>query len=56
VEGDLDLQKIPKPIPIPKKRTPRKKVVIMKDEDEESEKAKKNWVDGEILHLVALRE
>jgi hypothetical protein len=30
VEGELHLQEIPKPIPIPKKRTPRKKVIVMK--------------------------
>jgi hypothetical protein len=30
VEGKLDLQEIPKPVPIPKKRTPRKKVIVMK--------------------------
>jgi hypothetical protein len=33
VKGDLDLQKIPKLILIPKKRALRKKVVMMKDED-----------------------
>jgi hypothetical protein len=27
---------------IPNKRTPRKKVVVVKDEDEEGEKARKN--------------
>jgi hypothetical protein len=42
-----------------KKRTTKKKVVIftMKEEDEEGEKAEKvgkNWVDGEVLHLIAL--
>jgi hypothetical protein len=33
VEGDLDLQKISKLIPIRKKRTLRKKAIMMKDED-----------------------
>ncbi len=46
----MDLQEILKPVPIPKKRTPRKKVI-----NEESEKARKNRVDGEVLHLIALR-
>jgi hypothetical protein len=59
MERDLDLQEIPKPIPFPKKRTTKKKVVIiiMKKEDEEgekAEKARKNWADGEVLHLIAL--
>jgi hypothetical protein len=27
----------------------------MKDEDEESEKLEKNWVDGEALHFITLR-
>jgi hypothetical protein len=33
-------------------------IVTMKREDEEGEKvekARKNWVDGEVLHLIALR-
>jgi hypothetical protein len=42
VEGKLNLQKILKPVPILKNRTPRKKVVVMKDEDEESDKTRKN--------------
>jgi hypothetical protein len=52
VEGDLDLQKIPKLAPLPKKMTTKKKVIIvtMKEEDEEGGKAGKNWVDGEVLH------
>jgi hypothetical protein len=29
-----------------------KKVVVVKDKDEEDEKTKNNWVDGEILHLI----
>jgi hypothetical protein len=42
VEGKLNLQKIPKIVPILKKKTPRKKPVVMKNEDEESEKTRKN--------------
>jgi len=26
----------------------------MKEEDEEGEKARKNWANGEVLHLIAL--
>jgi len=26
----------------------------MKKEDEEGEKARKNWANGEVLHLIAL--
>jgi hypothetical protein len=43
MEEDLDLPKILKPIPIRKKRTPKKKVVMKKNEDEKSEKAQKNF-------------
>ncbi len=28
----------------------------MKKEDEEGEKARKNWANGEVLHLIALWE
>ncbi len=55
VERDLDLQEIPKLVPIPKKKAPRKKVVVVKDNDEEGDKVGKNWVDGEVLHPIALR-
>jgi hypothetical protein len=37
VEKDLDLQKIFKLVPIPKKKTPRKKVVVVRDKDEEGD-------------------
>jgi len=42
--------------PLPRKITTKKKViiVIMKEEDEEGEKVGKNWVDGEVLHQIAL--
>ncbi len=34
VEGDLNLQKIPKSIPIPKKKkTPKKRTIVMKDKN-----------------------
>ncbi len=61
VEGDLDLQEIPKLAPLSKKRTTNKKatIVTMEEEDEKGEKvekAGKNWVDGEVLHLIALRK
>ncbi len=39
-------------VPIPKNRAPMKKVVVVKDKDEEGEKTKNNWVGGEILHLI----
>jgi hypothetical protein len=54
VEGDLNLQEILKPVSIPKKKTLMKKVIVVKDENEKGEKAKNNWVDGEVLHLIAL--
>jgi hypothetical protein len=45
VEGDLDLQGIPKLVPIPKKKILRKKVVVVKDKNEEGDKAKKiGWI------------
>ncbi len=55
--GNLDLQEISKPIPLPKKIATKKKttIVTMKEEDEEGEKARKNWADGEVLHLIALQ-
>ncbi len=43
-------------VPIPKKKAPKKKVVVVKDKNEERDKAGKNWVDGEILHPIALRK
>jgi len=49
VEGDLDLQKIPKLISITKNRAPRKKAVVLKDEDEKAQKARKKLMDGEVL-------
>ncbi len=60
VEKDLDLQEILKLAPLPKKRATKKKttIVTMKKEDEEGEKAEKagkNWADGGVLHLIALR-
>jgi hypothetical protein len=42
VEEDLDLQENFKLVPIPNKRAPRKKVVMVKGKDEEGEKARKN--------------
>jgi hypothetical protein len=30
-------------------------VVVVKDEDEEGEKDRKNWVDGKVLHFIAPR-
>ncbi len=52
---DLDLQEIPKPVPTLMKKTPRKKAIVVKDEDEEGEKVGKKWVDVEILQLIALK-
>ncbi len=56
VEEDLDLQKILKPTPLPKKIVVKKKVAIirMKEEGEKVEKAGKNLEDDEILHFIAL--
>jgi hypothetical protein len=36
MERDMNLQKIPKLVPIPKKKVPRKKVIVVKDKDEKS--------------------
>jgi hypothetical protein len=57
VEEDLDLQEIPKLALFPKKRATKKNMAIVttKEEDEEGEKAGKFWVDGEVLHLIALQ-
>jgi len=55
VDLDLDLQEILKLVPIPMKRAPRKKLVVMKDEDEGGDKVGKNWVDVEIVHLIVLK-
>jgi hypothetical protein len=55
VEVDLDLQEILKLVPIPMKKTPKKKAVVVKDEDEEGDKAGKKWVDVETLHFIALK-
>jgi len=35
------------------KKAPRKKAIVVKDEDEEGEKVGKKWVDVEILHFFA---
>jgi hypothetical protein len=42
VEGNLDLQKIPKQISIPNRRALNKKAVVMKDKNEKCEKIIKN--------------
>jgi hypothetical protein len=55
MEGDLDLQEIYNLVSIPKKKTPRKRVVVVKDKNLEGEKTRKNWVDGEVLYLTSLR-
>jgi hypothetical protein len=31
-------------------------MVVLKNKDEKTKKTKKNWVDGEVLHFIALRE
>ncbi len=54
-EEDLNLQEIYKPISIPNKRAPKKKVVVVKEKNLEGEEVRKNWVDGEILYLTSLR-
>jgi hypothetical protein len=50
VDGDLDLQEVFKLVPIPKKKTLKKKVVMVKDKNENGEKVGNNWVDGEVLY------
>ncbi len=39
MKEDLDLQKILKLVSIPKKRAPRKKVIVVKDKHEKGDKA-----------------
>ncbi len=41
VKGDLNLQDIPKSIPIPNKKTLQKQMIMIKNKDEKSEKARK---------------
>ncbi len=41
LEGDMDLQNIPKLVSITKNKTPKKKVVVVKDEDEKLKKLNK---------------
>jgi hypothetical protein len=54
MERDFDLQKNPKLVLIPKKKTQWKKLIMMKDE--KNEKNWKNiWVAGEALHFIVLR-
>ncbi len=45
-EGDLDLQEISNPVPIPNKRKPRKEMLGIKDEDEESKKLERRSIAG----------
>jgi len=55
VEGDLDLLEISKFVPLPPKKLIRKKTIVMiKEKDEENNKVGKDWMDSEILHLMAL--
>jgi hypothetical protein len=55
VQGDFDLQEIFKPIRLLKKATRKKAVVIMMiEKNEKSERIGKFWMDGKILHLIAL--
>jgi hypothetical protein len=46
VKGDLDLQEIFKPIFIQKKKTPKKKLIMVKDKNEKGEKV------GKKIHCV----
>jgi hypothetical protein len=32
-----------------------RKAIVVKDENEKGEKTKNNWVDGEVLHLIAIK-
>jgi hypothetical protein len=54
VQGDFDLQEIFKPIPLLKKATRKKAIVIMMiEKNEKSERIGKIWMDGKILHLIS---
>jgi hypothetical protein len=52
VEGDLNLQEILKFVSITKNRAPKKKAVVVKDEEK---KVENFLVDGEVLHLITLK-
>ncbi len=54
-EGDLDCKRSLNQLPFQRKKTLRKKVVVVKDTNEEDDKVGKNWVDGEVLHLIVLK-
>jgi hypothetical protein len=53
VQGDSDLQNIFERIPLSKKRATRKKAIVIMM-IEKSERIGKFWMDGKILHLIAL--
>jgi hypothetical protein len=55
MERDMNLQEIPKLIPIVKEKISRKRTIMMKDENEKGKKFRKHWVDGEVLHLIGLK-
>jgi hypothetical protein len=44
VQGDLDLQEFPKPIPISNKRAPRKKAIVLKEENEKMKKLERRSI------------
>jgi hypothetical protein len=44
VQGDLDLQEFPKPIPISNKRAPRKKVIVLKEKNEKMKKLERRSI------------
>ncbi len=56
MEGDLDLQKSLNWFPFQKGKHQRKKTIVLKNENEKNEKARKNWVDNKILHLIVPRK
>jgi hypothetical protein len=43
VQGNLDLQEICESFPIPKKKTPKKKTIVVKDENKKARKKNNIW-------------
>jgi hypothetical protein len=44
VQGDLDLQEFPKLIPISNKKEPRKKAIVLKEENEKMKKLERRLI------------
>jgi hypothetical protein len=55
IEGDLNLKKKnPKLAPILKKKKKKASVTTMKKKNINKKRIRENWMDGKILHLIAL--